>query len=228
MAQPQGSQDATQQMVDLSVTSTPKPRLTPDELKSRAKAKQEQHKKDMQRWTQAALNLTPSPGRPTQSAQAPPPNPNELIKANFFQVTFDGQAQLHRYAVKFGQINGKDPVKRELRRYLVHQLVTTNVPSTAHWASDYHSSFVCAGRLYNVPADSFTKTFNITPRPGTPAVAVQATITYEGIVDVAAIGRHVSPSLQNRVKLTFPAAEHFRALNIITWKQINDMAWPGG
>lgn len=192
-----------------------------------AKKRKESHA----RWAKSALKLPPRPVRPD-------PNSGDEIKANFFRVAHNGTTELHRYIINLDLVNNREPKKRELRRYLISTLLQDNPNTFAQpYACDYFSHIISTGRLWNHPASD-------DPRPGdatnwrilqhtrTPAppqtnrIALNSKITYEGSVrmrDLAALVRRA-----HRQALTFPPEEHFKALNIISWRHINSPAWTAG
>ncbi|KAF4625348.1 hypothetical protein G7Y89_g12819 [Cudoniella acicularis] len=207
MAPGNENQNLDQQMGQVTLSPW-KTRLTPEKLRERAAKKREQHKLNMEIWAAEALTL---PG--------PPPRLGPLPKTRL--LTDESKS-----AVGLGPVNKIVPVKRELRRYLIETLVAKHEPRTTLWASDCHSIFVSVRKLYKCPSDEIKLSFEITPKKGEKPVVVDAKISFVGLVRTEALQKHVA--VQDRVKIPAPPDKELQALNIVSWKNINDSSWNGG
>ncbi|TGO65639.1 hypothetical protein BELL_1003g00030 [Botrytis elliptica] len=145
------------------------------------------------------------------------------VQSNYFKVTFNSDLDLRRYRIHLDKIDGKNVVKRELRRTLIKELLL-RVPPSGIWVSDYSEYIVSVGKLYDELTDVPGATIEITHRrPGRDQtwVPMHSLIVYEGPFQRDALDTHVSSS----GSIFVPDAD-LRMLNIISWFRINGYASP--
>ena len=180
----------------------------------------------------------------------------EGIKANFFKLDIDPKVKVFKYSITLGDTRQKDEVnldenakmksneddkgnqkgngkdkrklKRETKRFLIESLLDSNPPLHNNWATDYDSTIVSSGSLYQDTAESsgnVTETpHQCTGRGGVDKVWVKSYVTCLGEVDLKGLKHHVEGQLE-----LDNHTEVLKCLHIISWKTINSRgAFDGG
>ncbi|KAL2061612.1 hypothetical protein VTL71DRAFT_6989 [Oculimacula yallundae] len=161
------------------------------------------------------------------------------VLANFFKIALTKGTILHKYSITLGDMFEKRTpeagkpeferkLSRETKRYLVQELLNANPPAHAKWACDYDSTIISSEPLYPKSTQivgQVTETPHTrSPRKvGDPRPTVNSQVTYIGLVDVEGLLNHVKGNDDNYVSV-----EQLRALNIISWKRINENSFQGG
>jgi len=155
--------------------------------------------------------------------------------ANFFSVTLNPQTEVRRYRIDIGQINGKVPMKREVRRVLIDTMLTENAPTGAGFITDYFNHIISVGKLfsdrtenqdmdgkmyYDVP-HTRTRRQNDTSTDLVPTRVIEV-----GLVDITSLGTHVNPP-RNSPASNYLPFQDLSSLNILSWEHINAMNWDG-
>jgi hypothetical protein len=112
-------------------------------------------------------------------------------------------------------------------------MLSAHKPTPDYYVSDYHSTIISVGKLYDACEDEAGASVYDTPHrrtigPKDPPESgdVDTKVRYEGSVKVSDL-ENVAKHTPNRDTSYLPD-EDVRALNIISWARINDKAWTGG
>ncbi|KAG4441773.1 hypothetical protein IFR05_002764 [Cadophora sp. M221] len=176
------------------------------------------------------------------------PRPKSVVKntdkgadafANFFKITLDGGTKLSKYSITLGDIFEKKPpregepdferkLSRETKRYLISELLAEHKPPHRKWACDYDSTIISSEPLYPNSAKTvgqITDTHHTRSpkKEGDPRPIVKSQVTYIGFVDIKGLLNHVNGKDDEYVPV-----DQLRALNIISWKLINEHSFDGG
>ncbi|KAH7314219.1 Piwi domain-containing protein [Rhexocercosporidium sp. MPI-PUGE-AT-0058] len=189
---------------------------------------------EIQKAWDDAEKLMPRPRNITKNTDK---GPNVL--ANFFKITLAEGTKLYKYSITLGDIFERKPPKdgepeferklsRETKRYLITELLAKHKPPHKKWACDYDSTIISSEPLYSNSAKTIGQVTE-TPhtrspkKQGDPRPVVKSQITYVGLVDVKGLLKHVDGKDDEYVSV-----DQLRALNIISWKRINDHSFNGG
>ncbi|CZR67285.1 uncharacterized protein PAC_17184 [Phialocephala subalpina] len=145
------------------------------------------------------LPFRSEPGRPLQ------------ILANFFKVELVPNSVFHKYRIHLGEERSKDVKKAEVKRALIWKLlhVQRPPPQGVNFVSDYYSCVYSDRPLYEDFDHDIHKAWlvphRLSPIPGEAPAVMKTTVADN----------------QPTVAGYFPD-EDIRALNVVTWKNINN------
>lgn len=167
--------------------------------------------------------------------------PPQQVVANSFKIDFNTSTQLFKYTIDVGDHFGVEAqgnrrtLSKETKRYLINQLLTDSrapdlTQSAPHWACDYNSTIISAGALstgFNSTNAQRQKLYCRTqPGQTNHPRDLQATITCDGPVNLAPLQTYVQGNTVGAMPST--VLDAMDALNIISWKRVNDMNFTGG
>jgi hypothetical protein len=157
-------------------------------------------------------------------------NKVKTITTNFFRVKIERDVKIHKYRIVLGEVNGSKATKREVKRAMIHEILTGEPPNASIWVTDYFSHVISVGKLYNRFVDEVGEAWSIThqrPLPGGRDFAlVDSTIFYEGMLKVGKVNDFVNPLVARDPN--YLPDEDFRILNLLSWKHIYDVRQPAG
>ncbi|KAB8292552.1 hypothetical protein EYC80_008261 [Monilinia laxa] len=208
--------------------------------------RQKQKALEQRRWDQELPNMTKAP---TRRSERPTGNmrSSELfstIKANFFKLGFNPSIKLYRYSISLGCIeipsedNGEPrrflPTNRDTKRYLINSMLlqpdsNPSPVSGVVWASDFDSTIVSAGELYpglNVASPTQVVRHARTGQNGSTPPVMESQVRYLGILTIDDLIKHCSSPCKSAAD--YLPNEDLKALNIISWKNINSDLFQGG
>lgn len=197
-------------------------------------------------YDNAELEITKPPPRGEIS------RPSKLMKANFYQIEINPKVVLHRYSITLGTnqrvrdgvqqevaITNRDR-KRELIQLLLHNASSRPRPLHNKWASDYNSTIISVGELFKDSAKTPQMVTAVvhprSERPGGQAGTMTSRVNYLGIVETDLLKQHANtvnhvkgkPPLVNSGGFHYHPDDDLKALNIISWKEINAPGFNGG
>lgn len=193
--------------------------------------------------TCAKANLDIAPYAPSRLADGPE------ILANSFKIEFskNKKVDIRKYRIILGSLwddNGevqvddgigvkkKRPPKKETMRAVIEDLLLDQFRPSTHWASDFHSHIVSAGKLYpgmsdnQVDGECYEIDHYRIGRGDNDYRLVKSMLVYEGKLQVEKLSQYIS-TIGSRPDNYLPD-EDLRILNLIVWKDINMWNFPGG
>lgn len=123
-------------------------------------------------------------------------------------------------------------VKPETKRYMIDQIMANVDNKNVVWATDYDATIISVGPVSKHPIDKGKIDIDISHtrssgKRGVGPIAVLSKLTFLGVVDTASLNAHVGASGKAPRSMDTPEND-LKALNIISWKHINDAAFDGG
>ena len=168
-------------------------------------------------WDAEEKNM---PLGPLTKKHYPSLQPN--IKSNFYEIRFAPNSTLLRYSITLHAYHGRTPTKRDLKRELIHALMTGASSKLAHnkWAIDYESTIISAEPLFPETEFHNKSTTRTLIRPGRLCRPEDLGCDIKQLENVNCKGL-IGHNTDQKNFLT--NIEHeLKALNIISWKKIND------
>ncbi|KAF7857920.1 hypothetical protein EAF04_009277 [Stromatinia cepivora] len=200
--------------------------------------RQKQKAIDQEKWDKELLTMTKAPSKRSEHSS------RSAIKANFFRLSFNPSIRLYRYSISLGYIeivskSGGDPrqyvpTNRDTKRYLINSMLTQSdsnpLPAGGVvWASDFDSTIISAGELYPgltiSSPDQFVRHTRTGQNGSTPPM-MKSQVRFLGVVTIDELVKHCSYPSESAAGY-FPN-EDLKALNIISWKNINSSIFNGG
>ena len=213
----------------LTISTIPPPALKKEEEATRKAGREEDRKRNHEKWNRANLNLA-----------VPVPTTNHkkhMGLANFYRVDFlSGSFDVRKYRIDLGKIHDKVPVKREVRRALITRMLQEQPPSldAKKWVTDYFSHIVSVGKLYANIGDTEGDSLDVPhtrraplPNSSSSSEILDTKIVYEGSVRLAKLKDHVTSKV-DKLDRQYDPTQDLQSLNILTWSLINSPNWRGG
>lgn len=121
-------------------------------------------------------------------------------------------------------------IKPETKRYMIDQIMANVQNKSVIWATDYDATIISVGPVSKHPIDKGKLDIEISHtrssgKVGVGPIAVLSKLTFLGIVDTAGLNAHVNAKSP---KFMVNPENDLKALNIISWKNINDTSFNGG
>ncbi|KAA8564202.1 hypothetical protein EYC84_011148 [Monilinia fructicola] len=208
--------------------------------------RQRQKVLEQRRWDQELPNMTKAPKRRSERSEGSLVSlePFSTIKANYFKLGFDPSIKLYRYSISLGfiEIIAKDkgesrrylPTNRDTKRYLINSMLLqpnskpSPVPGVV-WASDFDSTIISAGELYpglTVASPTQVVRHTRTGQDGSTPLEMESQVRYLGVLTFDDLIKHCSSPCNSAAD--YLPNEDLKALNIISWKNINSDSFRGG
>lgn len=156
---------------------------------------------------------------------------SELVKANanFFQATIRGSINLWRYSISLGRFKERQPSskngKRAFIQYLLEVAKAQGLFLTDTFATNYDSIIISSGELFK------NETLEISHQPYPEAIEdnyVISTVQSLGKIDFRNLKDLVDTKATSNPSRDYLPDDDIRALNVVSWKKINDPSWKGG
>jgi hypothetical protein len=124
-----------------------------------------------------------------------------------------------------GEVYDVEPTKRELRRYLIEELLKQHPFDTNLWVSDYCNFVVSVGKLYSGYDDDRNTEYSVPhtrtpPGGGTESLIVNSRVVFKGFVEHKELQKLVTAK-KAKVNASDQPLLDLMALNIVSWKDIN-------
>lgn len=194
--------------------------LTLDTLEERnliLNEKREKKQRDHAKWAESGREMTGFPG---EAAKAGSTN----VKANFHAVTIvNKDIDLRRYSLNFVTKDDCKVANADFKRTMILDMLSRDIPSSPHYATDYSLCIISVGALYqdcgDVKGTVINRSYN--GDPGGKPQQVTISIRYEGKVLVDQLHRYVNQDTDDSGNRP---DEDLKALNILSWKFIYESA----
>lgn len=147
------------------------------------------------------------------------------VQANFLEVKHNS-TPLRIYRINFPTVNGLDISNRERRRELIEALFLTHPPSNNKYASDYYEYVVSAGveELYDNNRTLFSQLLH----PADPTSAtINTQLEYLRFIRTTELAAAVRHANRQDLPQDTDTTLDYRALNIISWRDIYNPTWLG-
>lgn len=168
------------------------------------------------------------------AAAATGTNSNDSIgaKANFLKVTLSETINLWKYSISLGSFKGRQPTSKNGKRAFVEYMLSAAKKNHSFksdaFATDYHSTIISVGELF----EGESLRIEHQPYPNADKYVTSTIQSLEkidftnlknlvGKKAMSANGKKVAGSV-------YLPDDDIRALNIVSWKKINDSGWKGG
>ncbi|KUJ21353.1 Piwi-domain-containing protein [Mollisia scopiformis] len=192
--------------------------------KSQADSKRAVRTSNYEKWDKASLSL---PSYITTGIVASQGERRGEISANYFELSFEPNKKYRRYRIDLGLIDGEEITNNEFKRKLIGFLLTKFPPnSSTKWASDYRSTIISVGKLYGTWSETrpLPRPHPTVERPGVNDLDIPSSIVAEGEFDLANLNQLIS---KHERPTPYHPDQDINALNILTWRRINDPSWNG-